>query len=108
MRSIRAGDLDQRITLQQITETRDSFGGVTETWTDVATVWAGISMLSGRESFAAQHVYAEATHRVIVRYRTGVDAKMRVKWGSKYLNIISVDETVRRKGMLVLVCEEVV
>lgn len=106
---MRAGALDQRIDIQQVTETRDSYGGVTDTWSNyAASVPAAVKTKSGNENFLAQHVVTESTHIVDLRYRSGVTTKMRVKWGTRYLDIIFIDDSLRRKGKLMLVCKEVV
>jgi SPP1 family predicted phage head-tail adaptor len=47
--AITAGSLRHRVTIQQLTISQDAFGGIVEAWTDLKTVWADISPLSGRE-----------------------------------------------------------
>jgi len=74
---MRAGRLDTRMILQRKVESRDSVGGVSWAWEDVAEMWAEVRGLQGREFFAAQQVNATATHQVTIRYRAGVTANMR-------------------------------
>ncbi len=78
---MRAGDLRHRVTIQQLTTTRDAEGVTTETWTNVATVWAAVEPLQGREYFQAQAVNAEVTTRVRIRYRAGIVPTMRILFG---------------------------
>jgi SPP1 family predicted phage head-tail adaptor len=59
-------------------------------WTDVATVWASIEALSAREFIAAQAAQSEITARVVMRYRPGVEATMRLKHGADAYNIHGV------------------
>lgn len=101
---MRPGDLRHRITLQQKVETRDEFGGVTETWQDVATIHAAIEPLKGREFFAAQQVQADTTGRIRIRYREGVVPAMRAKFGARVYDlqsVINVDERNRELHLLV-------
>ena len=66
---LRAGTLRHRLVIQRRTATQDSVGGQSTAWTTIATVWAEISPLSGREQLAAQAVQAEITHQITVRWQ---------------------------------------
>ena len=80
--------LRHRVTLQRKGRTSDGMGGFVEGWTDVATVYARVEPLKGRERYAAQQVHPELSHRVTIRYRNDVTANdMRVRYGSRYLYI---------------------
>ena len=70
MAAIRAGSLNRRVTIQQRAVTLGTYGEQATTWTDIATVWACMEPLSGRELQAAQQLNAEVTHQVMVRYQT--------------------------------------
>lgn len=109
--ALNAGDLDQRVTLQQAVETRDSGGGVEVTWQNLTTnptVWAQVRPLSGREAYRARQVIATATHSVRIRNRSDVTPKMRVVHGSKVLNIEAVQDPDTRHEETVLICTEAV
>lgn len=71
-------ELNRRITIQQLTNTVDDEGIPVETWTDVCTVWAARSPLSGKEYFAAAAANAEKTVKYRIRYRPGVLPNMRL------------------------------
>jgi len=102
-----AGTYRHRITLRESTATgRDAAGGEILTWSDVATVWAAVEPISGREYFAAQQVNAETTHRIKMRYRPGVHSKMRVLFGSRTFDIESVIDPEERHVELHLMCVE--
>lgn len=75
-----AGKLDQRVTLQQRSGVADGLGQVTLTWVDVATVWARVVPLRGREFFAAAQIQQENTVRVILRKRSDVTSAWRLVW----------------------------
>lgn len=75
---MRAGRLNRQIRFEQATRARDSYGGYTEAWSTVATVWAAIEPLNGREYFEARTVNTETTVRFRIRYRSGLDSEMRI------------------------------
>lgn len=74
---MRAGRLDYRLRIDQVTETKDASGSPSEAWAEFATVWAERRPLAGRERFLAQQVDANLDHEFIVRHLSGVTAKMR-------------------------------
>ena len=52
---MRAGSLRHRVTIQRYELVVDEYGGPLrrESWKDVATVWASVEAVSGREFFAS-------------------------------------------------------
>ena len=70
MSALRAGQLNRRITLQRPSNAQDNFGAVQSTWIDVATVWADIQPLSGRELENARRMASEISHQITLRYQT--------------------------------------
>jgi SPP1 family predicted phage head-tail adaptor len=101
---MQAGYLDQRITLQARSASRDAMGGEVVTWADVATVWAAAEPLRGREYFAAQQVQAETQIRFRIRYRAGIVLTMRVLWRAQPYDIQAVIDPYGRKTSLELMC----
>lgn len=84
------GRLNRRITIQQKSVSRDAYGGESITWTDVATVWAAVLPIRGREYVAIRAAGAELTTRFVIRHRDGVTPAMRVSHGGGYYNIEEV------------------
>lgn len=76
-----AGRLNQRITILEKTVVRGELGGHDETWSTLATIWAEVIDMSGREIFNARAMGSEATKRITVRWRTDVKADQRVQFG---------------------------
>ncbi len=101
-----AGRLNRRITLQRKTGATDSYGAEIATWTDVATVWAAIEPLSGREFFASRQINAELTTRIVIRYLAGVVPAMRIVHGAKLYDILSVIDPRDAHVELQLMCTE--
>lgn len=108
---MRIGDLDTRVTIQQKIVTTDPEGLVTETWNDIATVWANLRGLRGREFFQAAAVNAENTVMVTIRYRPGITTGMRLKYtaldGIEHVLDIYHVNPVGRRRWLELACREV-
>jgi len=67
---------------------------------------ASIEPISGREYFSAQTTQADVTHRINLRYVAGVKPKMRVKYGSRIFDILSVSNVDERNRELQLMCRE--
>lgn len=102
------GRLRHRITLmRQVNEINDYGATITE-WKSVATVWAEVKPLSGREYFSAQQVQSEITTQIWLRHLDGIKPSMRVKFGERFLEIVAVLNTQERNVSLQLMCKEAV
>lgn len=82
--------LRYRITIQQQSATQDAFGEPVRTWTDVASVWAEILPLTGKELFAAQANQSQVDSKIVIRHRTGITAAMRILQSATEYNIEAV------------------
>jgi SPP1 family predicted phage head-tail adaptor len=85
-----AGKLNRRVTIQQRSAGEDDYGQPVEGWADVATVWADISDIKGREFFAAQAVQNPVETRITIRHRAGIVPSMRVLHGLDVYDIHAV------------------
>lgn len=103
---MRSGTLRHRIEIQGESVTRDSYGGETKSWTTSATVWASINPLSGRERLAAQQVNAETTHKITMRYHSGLTPENRIKFGSRIFDIEEILNTGENNVELVIMARE--
>lgn len=103
---MQAGRLRHRIIIQEHQITRDTYQGEIEAWGEVATVWAEVSPISGREFILQQRAEAEVTHRVRLRYRAGLKPQMRVLFSGRVLQIEAVLNQEERHRELVLMCRE--
>lgn len=101
-----AGRLDKRVTLQEPVVERNAIGEGVTTWQDVASVWAAVEPVNGREFWAQQQVQSEVTVKITIRHRDDVSQAMRVVWNSKVYNIKSVIDPMTRHENLVLMCGE--
>ena len=99
---MQAGRLNRRCTLQQPGTTTDELGQPIPGWTDVATVWASIVDVSGREYVAAGGMQNAAQTKVTIRKRSGITPAMRVVHGDTVFNIEAALEQGR--DALLLMC----
>jgi SPP1 family predicted phage head-tail adaptor len=83
-----AGKLRHRVDFERRINTQDPVTGeVVPVWQKLATaVPASIEPLSAREFLAAKSLQSEVTTRIVVRYRAGLNAAMRIKHGSRIYN----------------------
>ncbi|GIW49202.1 MAG: head-tail adaptor protein [Caloramator sp.] len=105
---MKIGDLRHRVTLQKLEMVQDSYGQPTETWTDVATVWAAVNPISGREFFQTETINSEVTHKILIRYMQGVKPAMRIKFKDRIFNILYVINFEERNETLQLMCKELI
>ncbi len=105
---MRAGDLDQRVTLESYTTTQDDWGQPIEGWTTFATVWAAVEPLRGREFIAAQAMTSELSARIRIRYRPGITGTMRVKHGSDTYGIEAVIHVKTGRQEVQLMCKKTI
>ena len=105
---MRAGDLRHRVTLERKEANRDAYGGELVTWQPVATVWAAVEPLKGREFFSASQDNAEVTGRIRIRYMPGVVPTMRVRFGQRVFDIQAVIDPEERHEELQLMVREMV
>ena len=103
---MRAGDLRHYVAFHDVTEAEDGAGGTTETWTESFSAWVAVWPLSVSEYTENLRVGADITHRVRMRYRSGVKHKMKIVWGSRTLQIKSKINKDERNHTLDLICEE--
>jgi len=69
-------------------------------------VWAEIRTEGGREFFRQRTLHSELTHEITIRYRAGLKPKMRLVWGTRTFEILSVINDEARQRKTVLNCRE--
>lgn len=111
---MQAGDLDKRVIIEAPpAASQDSFGDTAPTentsgsWTTHATRWAFIRPLVGREAFDAMREHADTTHWIRMRYTSGITPRMRVKYGTRIFNILSVANVDEQGRETLLMVKEV-
>ncbi len=103
--------LRHRLTLQQEIQTADGAGGYTRTWQDIADLWAEINpanakSLYGRERLYAGQLQSEISHKVTIRYRSGITTAMRLLFGNRAFNIRAISNIQESNETIELLVEE--
>lgn len=105
---INTGELNRQITFQTESGPQDSYGAAGGTWSDTAIVWAGVITTGGREFYAAQKLNSETTAVFKIRYRTGLVPTMQIKYGTRYFNILNINDVDEGHREMLITCKEVV
>lgn len=103
-----AGDLRERVTVLAHRETKNAMGEVVPVYDQTfAEVWASVQGVTAREFLLAGQQQTEISHRVRMRYLTGLTQQMRLSWRGRTLEIISILERNNRSEHE-LICQETV
>ena len=101
------GTMDKRVSIQSVTQTTDGQGGYTETWATDVTVWAYIKPMKAYERMQAQKLETPLSHKVTIRYRSGVTTKHRLLFGSRVFHIKGIINPDEANQFLELTCIEI-
>lgn len=104
---IEAGRLRHRIEIQDyVGLVQDSNGNDVRNYTAFASnVPADIVPMRGRELFAAQQEFSEATVRIEMRYLAGMTDKMRIVHEGVYYGIVSIVDVEMRHAKFIVYCK---
>jgi SPP1 family predicted phage head-tail adaptor len=104
-----ASRLRHRLTLQQEVQTPDGAGGSQRTWENVADLWAEINTVIhkfGDEKLVAGQMQSAITHKITLRYRTGITTGMRFVYDERAFNIRNIMNVQENNEILELLVEE--
>lgn len=80
--TIAAAKMTERVTFQAKSVTKNAIGEDVVTWANVATVWAEVRPLRGREFYAANQTQQVVDVRFLIRERAGLTVDQRLLWKS--------------------------
>ncbi|MBU6955760.1 phage head closure protein [Hahella sp. HN01] len=107
---MRAGRLRRRVTIQVNDTTQDEYGETVQGWRELATRWAGVEPLSGREFLAASGPRAELTTRIVLRWEPALagltSQDHRVIYQGRVYDIHSAINTREENKEWVLMCAD--
>ena len=108
MKPLNAGELRDYIRLQKPTYTTDDAGAVMPTtWTTQASVWAKVEPLSDSMSAQAAQAFGSISHRVTIRYYSGITSGWRMLYGSRVLDVVGPPRDVEERHVYMeLRCNE--
>jgi len=99
---MRSGQLRHRIIIEEPIETKGSMGGTTRTWIQFYTCWGDVRELSGRELLQSDQIQSRILGTCFIRYKSGIDATMRLRHEDKVYQIESVINKDGKNAMLEL------
>lgn len=102
---IDAGELTERITIEQPATTQNAVGETVLAWSTFATVWAKVESLSGREAERYGEIVGFSGHKVTIRALAGVSTSMRVIYRNRTLEVGAINE-FDRVWYMELICTE--
>ena len=104
--ALHASAFSKRITIERRTSAQDAWGQpIPDAWTPVASLWANVRHMGGAEAIRADAVTSSVRASIRIRWRTGIDAGMRVKVGAAVYEIKAVLPEMARREHVDLVCE---
>ena len=102
------GLLNKRVTFLKDSTAQNSLGESIGEPENIATVWARVEPLQGRELYQALQVHSEAQTKLTVRFRRDIKPSLKVKYGERVLQIISPPINVNEQNrFLEILCKEV-
>ena len=103
---LKAGKYNKVIDLQKQVIEQNDYGGIVSKWRTISNVRAAVEPLQGREFFSGAVPLGENIVRVRVRYGIEVDRTMRVKYGTRLLEITNIIDSKESHRELQLICKE--
>lgn len=97
--------LRHKVSIQAPSNSRDAAGQPIEGWAEIAAPWADIRVLGGLETIKAGAVTPQVKASIRIRYRTDIDASMRVVHGATVYQVQAVLPDLARRQYVDLVCE---
>ena len=104
-----SGRFNIRATVERATVTRDTDGGVIETWATLLKRWMSLTDHRGREFFLAAQVQADLAEIVVAPFDAelaAVTPKDRIAFNGRTLNIVSVENRNLSNREIVFRCKE--
>lgn len=103
---VQAGTLRHVISVTTTTGVADGVGGETKTSSPFATERAAIWPASAQEREESQKLEMEITHKIRVRYRPGYLPSMKITFGARTFEIVSIINWQERNVYLDILAHE--
>ena len=84
----------------------DDYRGHTSLWDDVATVWALVEPVSGREYYYAHQLKNAISHKIKIRYRDDISAELRIVFETRIMKIESIINLMEQERFMEIRCIE--
>lgn len=109
---INAGKYRHVVTFQRLANAQDGYGETSKqlagNWVDAFKARVSILPVTGKEILAKEVEKGEITHRVYMRYQSGVDSNMRILFGTRIFDIVSPPiNFTEQNNEIQLLCKEI-
>ena len=94
----RIGAMRMRFVIETPISTPDMLGGATIGWQPGEAVWGRIEARGGSEPVIGDRIEARVLHRIVLRFREGMHAGMRLRAGARLFELVAVFITSRRNA----------
>lgn len=104
-----AGSLNERVSVMRAARVPDGVGGFTPTNNTIATIWASVLPMSGKERDMAAQTEAPRNYRITVRrspVSLNILASDTISWRGKSMNIRFIGDTGPQAQYLTIEAEE--
>lgn len=107
MTSFAAGKLNTPIVIEALTQTKDSFGGMVDSWATFANAWARVMHLSGNEKKITAYGGQAAEARTEFQFRLidGLTTKHRIVCDGKVYNICHINPFNNENHFVIVTCD---
>jgi SPP1 family predicted phage head-tail adaptor len=107
MTSVAAGSLNKLIIIEALTQTKDSSGGMVDSYSTFATVWSNVMHLSGNEKKLTAYGGQVAEARTVfkIRHLTGLTTKHRIAHDGKKYNIRHINPYNEENNFMLVTCD---
>lgn len=106
MSAVDPGELRHRLVLEVPVETPDGAGGVTRGYATVGVVWAKLTPIAARDDLVAAGAGATVTHSMLVRARTDLTTRHRLRDGARVFRIVALRDADGRGRFVEIQAEE--
>lgn len=102
-----SGDLRESVGIYLKTTTQNENGYTEDTLTNVDTVAAGISSVSGKDFYAAMAAGALDVITIKIRWYPGLTTAHVVSWDGGFYEILEINYLGARRDFMILKCQAV-
>jgi SPP1 family predicted phage head-tail adaptor len=90
--------LDRKISIQELIKSPDGQGGKEQSWQEIFSTFANLKPMSANQVLFSANLQHRVTHKVYIRYRSGLNISQRIIYGDRIFQIrgiINIDERNR-------------
>jgi SPP1 family predicted phage head-tail adaptor len=106
MTPLTTADLRHSITIRRPSQVSDGKGGYTTSWATIATCFAEVTGLDGREATVEHVLEGVSIYRIRIRWRAGLDVRAsdQVQYAGRDLNVTAPasDPDGRREQLVIM------